>query len=1111
MSDGATPVSSRCSDEAWLRREEVLLRFENEWRAGCNPRIEDFLGEPGDAELLVELVYLDIEYRRKHSQPATYAEYQARFPQLPSEQQESAADASSPPVVAGYQVLSEIGRGGMGVVYRAQQTAVGRLVALKVLRILDGPSVGGMSRLRIEAEAIGRLQHPNIVQIYDVGETNGRPYLAMELVDGKNLGDRLKTGALAPRDAAQLVATLAQAIHHAHTRGIVHRDLTPGNILLDNSDHQLTVPKITDFGLAKVLEGDHSEQTQTGAILGTPSYMAPEQARGHVRLVGPCTDVYGLGAVLFATLTGRPPFRGPSTWETTRQVIEDLPPSLSKLAVGVPHDLETICRKCLAKAPHQRYSSAQHLADDLNRFLQRQPITARRVGAAERLRLWARRNPAVAATTAIAILCVLLTGAIGFGQVLVERDRFRRQRDRAEANLFQSLLTDARAQIKARDSGWWWSAMDSLRRAAALKVPDRDTAGLRDVVVECMGSEYPCFRLHGGWKGHQGFVTAVALSADGRIAASGSADQIVRVWSIPDGKCLATCAGHTGTITGVAIHPNDSQMVSSSLDGTLRWWPLNELHSAQTQSISSVRTVHLDAGSVNAIAFAPDGAFLTAGCQDGSVFLVPGMGSELPRRLSREDGEVLALTFQPGKPTLAISVADQPVRFRELESGQEQHRQHLGDHIRSLAFDPTGAHMAAADPASFGFCVIPVPPKGSVLGYHHLHTNSVVHLSRVARIGRDRFNDWMTAALDGSIRLWETDYRGLNERAVARGDFGPVRSAAVGGDKPWVVAGYGDGQLRIWELAVPAQRNIPVGGAAPTTTFIGRTRKLVHPPVICDYSTESDPTAVLIPEPGFGHGMIWSVAASNNGRWFVTGWNDGSLRVRNADSLQLMQTLTGHGDQVWSAAFSPNSKYLASGGNDIRIWHTADWKQKWALDVGNHLVRAVAFHPHQPWLVAAVKDRTIRAWNYETGQPLGPPVQLDTEAFGLAFRPDGKRLAAACFDQLVRVWDLPNDAANPWPAKPATWQIDGHHAEVWAAAYSPDGRWLATGSERGIILMDAASHQRLVTLRGAEGQVRSLSFSADGELLAAATYYKATIVWRLPLVRQALSELGLDW
>ncbi len=309
------------------------------------------------------------------------------------------------PAVAGFEILEELGRGGMGVVYKARQINLGRLVALKM--VLAGAHAGAhaLARFHKEAQAVASLQHPNIVQIHDVGQAGGLPYFSLEFVDGGSLAQQIDGRPQDVTQAAWTIRTLARAIHAAHIQGVVHRDLKPANILL-TADGRL---KITDFGLARRL-GDDSDQTRTGTIVGTPDYMAPEQARGEAHDAGPLVDQHALGAILYELLTGRAPFRGATPIDTIEQVRTQEPVPLTRLQPRVPRDLETICLKCLQKEPHRRYTDASALADDLDRFLEGRSVLARPIFAGERLGRWCRRNPRVAGLAG-AVLVLLVTVA----------------------------------------------------------------------------------------------------------------------------------------------------------------------------------------------------------------------------------------------------------------------------------------------------------------------------------------------------------------------------------------------------------------------------------------------------------------------------------------------------------------------------------------------------------------------------------------------------------------------------------------------------------------------------------------------------------------------------
>jgi serine/threonine-protein kinase len=324
------------------------------------------------------------------------------------------------PQIPGYEVVALLGRGGMGVVYKARHLRLNRFVALKMLLTGAYAEPNQRARFQREAQAVASLRHTNIVQVHDVGDHEGWPYFTMELLDGGSLAHALCGTPQPAHDAAKLVATVAEAMQAAHQGGIVHRDLKPANILLDRHG----IPKVADFGLARHFDGGPA-LTQSGAPIGTPSYMAPEQVIGKAELIGPPADIYALGAVLYETLTGRPPFRGETQSETLRQVIDDEPVSPSRLNPKVPRDLETICLKCLSKEPERRYSSARALADDLLRFEEGRLIQARPVGLSTRSWRWCRRNPTAAALLATALALFGLTSSGGFWLV-----HQRAQRDR---------------------------------------------------------------------------------------------------------------------------------------------------------------------------------------------------------------------------------------------------------------------------------------------------------------------------------------------------------------------------------------------------------------------------------------------------------------------------------------------------------------------------------------------------------------------------------------------------------------------------------------------------------------------------------------------------------
>jgi tetratricopeptide (TPR) repeat protein len=428
--------------------------FEAKWMAGLRPRIEEVLGDHEGsvrAALMRDLLASELECRRRRGESPDRAEYRDRFPDHGElidlafddagfgcrTSRDRSGRRSVEPVplahVDGYEILDELGRGGMGVVYLARHRQLGRLVALKMVLAGEYAAPAALARLRAEARAAARLQHPGIVQIFEVGEQEKRPFVALEYVAGGSLARRMAAAPLPAREAAHLVEAVARAMQAAHQQGIVHRDLKPSNVLLTSEGD----PKVTDFGLAKTLDDD-AGLTQSESILGSPSYMAPEQAQGRAKHVGPAADIYALGAILYEAVTGRPPFKAATPLLTLEQVktIDPVPPT--RLVPGLSRDIETICLTCLRKEPVGRYEAASALADDLGRFLRGEPIKARPVSPAERAWRWTRRKPAVAGLIA-ALGLAMAFGFAGMTMLWLRAERLRRI---ADAN-----LADARAAV----------------------------------------------------------------------------------------------------------------------------------------------------------------------------------------------------------------------------------------------------------------------------------------------------------------------------------------------------------------------------------------------------------------------------------------------------------------------------------------------------------------------------------------------------------------------------------------------------------------------------------------------------------------------------------------
>ncbi len=554
----------------------------------------------------------------------------------------SPASRSDLPAPPGYELLGEVGRGGMGVVYKARQIELGRIVALKM--ILSGAHAGkaDLARFRTEAQAIARLQHPNIVQIFEVGDYDGRPFFALEFCDGGSLDRKLAGTPLPPNEAAQLVETLARAMYAAHQANVIHRDLKPANILLTEDGS----PKITDFGLAKKL--DDAGQTQSGAIMGTPSYMAPEQAGGKRQAaIGPAADVYALGAILYELLTGRPPFKAATAMDTIMQVVSDDPAPPTRLQPRTPRDVETICLKCLRKEPSRRYATAADLADDLGRFREGRPVLARPLGRVARVAKWARRRPTLA--TLLAVSAAAVVGAI----ILLDAARrqanergvaearsapaSKRQAPSAEAALRKDVegangrLADEQAETRRQlDRTRRLLFTGQLMRAAPLveHEPTRALALLRDRVA--CPSDLRDFawgyyhrlanRDRGTLTGHVGAIGAIALSPDGRTLASAGPDgkdgTQVLLWDMATAKARSASFSCDGKEVAALAFSPDGKLLAVAANGpaAVTLCPLD----APGRRRSLARPPPL----VAALAFTADGALVTAAGQGGKVWEV---------------------------------------------------------------------------------------------------------------------------------------------------------------------------------------------------------------------------------------------------------------------------------------------------------------------------------------------------------------------------------------------------------------------------------------------------------------------------------------------------------
>jgi eukaryotic-like serine/threonine-protein kinase len=695
--------------------------------------------------------------------------------------------------IGDYELLEELGRGGMGVVYKARQSKLNRLVALKM--ILAGEYAGEreIARFRTEAEAVARLQHPNIVQIFEVGEHDGHPYFSLEFVDGGSLAQKLDGTPLPPQKAARLVETLARAMYAAHQAGIVHRDLKPANVLLTADG----TPKITDFGLAKKLDGG-AGQTQSGAIMGTPSYMAPEQAGGKSKEIGPAADTYALGAILYELLTGRPPFKASTPLDTVLQVVSDEPVPPRQLQSKTPRDLETICLKCLQKAPGKRYASAEALAEDLRRFQAGEPITARPVGRLERGVKWTKRRPAVAGLLAALVLAAIaLVGggawftnslndalgaaknsaeakekALGVAKASAEAERGAKEKAQNEKSLADAARTKAE-----------WLAYAGQITLAQREWQDGDVGHARDLLATCQGNlrgwEYDYLdtlfnKNQHTLRGHTGFVNSVAFSHDGKRLVSGGTANTVEVWDAQTGLHTLTLKGHTGAVNSVAFSPDDKRQVSGSEDKTVKVW--------DAQTGQKILTLKGHTGAVTSVGFSPDGKRLVSGSRDKTVKVWDAQTGRETLPLKGHTGSVNSVAFSPDGKRLVSGSDDSTVKVWDAQTGQETLtlKGHTGP-VSSVAFSPDGKRL-------------------------------------------------VSGGLDSTVRVW--DAQTGQETLTLKGHTGPVGSVAFSPDGKRLVSGSWDNTIKVWDAQTGQETLTLKGHTGRSVAFIpaGRVESVAFSP-----------------------------------------------------------------------------------------------------------------------------------------------------------------------------------------------------------------------------------------------------------------------------------------
>ena len=1021
--------------------------------------------------------------------------------------------------VEGYDILDRLGTGGMGVVYKARHRQLNRIVALKMLGRDSHADRESHQRFQAEAQAVARLQHPNIIQVFDVGtfrempgDPRSRPFLSLEYVDGGSLYKQTLSPQ-DPRHVAQLLEKVARAVHAAHQVGVVHRDLKPANVLLTGEGE----PKIADFGLAKQIDHRRDETggflTQDGTAVGTPEYMAPEQVDGLPAT--PAFDIYSVGVMLYELLTGRQPFKGVTVTETMLLVKYQEPIAPSRLRPSLPKDLETICLKCMAKSPSARYATAEALADDLARWLKGQPIHARPVSRVERLGRWAKRNPSLAIISALA-LALAVCGVAGIAWKWREAE-------------WNARLAEGRAtELEERRQGEQWELYRGCLAFATADLRLNTLTSTRQTLLRAPDQ-------YRGWEWHY-------YSGQLDVSRQVYTVPVEQVYSplVPPGRRI--CLSIPGGIW--VWDAVERKLLNTLMDP--------EYYGATPDGRSYLR--RLDARAFVIRPLVGEGAEVRI--EENDDVLEIAYSADCRRLLLTTRHSAQVWDTQTGKPvgkrhttltppgggpgTTALSAdgtlaanhypVSGDLEIWEVETGRVRVTVRGLEDLFAVKFNRDGSRVYAN--AAFPSSRLKVwdSQTGKLTAVMEGHTNNItdqVYSPDGTRVA--------TSSVDQSVRVWDAGSGKL--LFILRGHTSRVNAVAFSPDGTRLVSASDDRTLRLWDVATGQELGVLRGH---TDTVTGAT--FVDADTVA--STALDRTVrYWDARPGTGSGLwtghtgfVYAAVCHPDGRVLSGGW-DGFIRVWGEGGRQVRKFETPEHERVCGLAVDPAGKWVAAicWGDRVHLWDYATGKvlHSWdarlnhwktgrvafhpsldllascgghktvevvspvthelvaTLDTQADAVRDVAFSPDGKWLAAAGDgDKTVHVWEVATWKKVQTLTGATDAYYSLAFSPDGNTLVAGSMDGNAYVW------------RTGTWEKLAtlpHGAKVYGLAFTPDGKRLACGcADNTVRLWDTARHEQVAELRGHTDYIHSLTFDRDGRRLVTASGDLTLRTWDAP-------------